>query len=75
MDPTFKKGTYAFVEFNTLLNNKEVGLFSLNNQILVRRFYDKKGKITLKADNKEIASIDVKNSDNFYIIGKILNTK
>lgn len=75
MEPTFKKGTYAFVELNSLLNNKEIGLFSLDNEILIRRFYDKKGKITLKADNKEITDINVTNTDNFYIIGKILNTK
>ncbi len=75
MEPHLKKGTYAFVEFNTLLNNKEVGLFSVDGNILIRRFYDKKGKIILKADNKEIADINVSNSDNFYIIGKILNIK
>lgn len=75
MEPTFKKGTYAFVELNSLLNNKEIGLFSLDNEILIRRFYDKKGKIVLKADNKEIADIDVKKTNNFYIIGKILNNK
>ena len=75
MEPKLKKGTYAFIEFNTLLNNKEVGLFSLDGSILIRRFFDKKGKITLKADNKEIADINVENSDNFYIIGKVLNIK
>ena len=75
MEPTLKKGTYAFVELNSLLNNKEIGLFSLDNEILIRRFYNKKGKIVLKADNKEISDIDVKKADNFYIIGKILNNK
>ena len=75
MEPKLKKGTYAFVEFNTLLNNKEVGLFSVDGNILIRRFYDKKGKIVLKADNKEKPEITVTNSDNFYIIGKILNIK
>ena len=75
MEPKLKKGTYAFVEFNTLLNNKEVGLFSIGNQVVIRRFYDKKGKITLKADNKEIEDIVVTDANNFYIIGKILNVK
>jgi len=75
MEPKLKKGTYAFVELNSLLNNKEVGLFSVNNEILIRRFYEKKGKIILKADNKEIQDIDATNLDNFYIIGKILNIK
>ena len=75
MEPSLKKGEYAYVELNSLLNNKEVGLFSLDNKILIRRFFDKKGKIVLKADNKEIADINVSNSNKFYIIGKILNIK
>ncbi len=75
MEPSLEKGSYAFVELNSLLDNKEIGLFNLNNKILIRRFYNKKGKITLKADNSEISNIDVKSSDNFYIIGKILNIK
>ena len=75
MEPSLKKGTYAFIEFNTLLDNKEIGLFSLDNEILIRKFYNRKGKIILKADNKEIADIDASSSKNFYIIGKVLNTK
>lgn len=75
MEPSLKKGTYAFVEFNSLLNNKDIGLFSLDNEIIIRRFYNKKNKIILKADNKEVADMDVTNSTSFYIIGKILNAK
>ena len=75
MEPTLKKGTYAFVEFNTLLNNKEIGLFSLDHEILIRKFYNKKGRIVLKADNKDVADIEVSRASNFYIIGKILNNK
>ncbi len=75
MEPTLKKGTYSFIELNSLLNNKEVGLFSIDNEIIIRRFINRKSKIILKADNKEIEDIDVTNSKNFYIIGKILNVK
>ncbi len=75
MEPTLKKGTYAYIEFNSLLNNKDIGLFSIDNKIIIRRFITKKGKIILKSDNTEIEDIDVTNSDNFYIIGKILNNK
>jgi SOS-response transcriptional repressor LexA len=38
----------------------------------MRKFYDKKGKITLKSDDPEIKDIQVNNNDSFYIIGKIL---
>ena len=73
MSPTFEKGSYVFVEFNSPLNTKDYGLFSYNGEVIVRRFYAKKDKITLKADNKETAEITVKNDDVFYIIGKILS--
>lgn len=73
MEPSFSKGSYLFVEFNPILNNKDIGVFSLNNKILIRRFYSKKGNIILKADNKDFEEIKVTASDNFFIIGKSLN--
>ena len=72
VEPTLEKNSYAFLEFNSLLNNKDIGLFNLNKKILIRRFYNKKGKITLKADNKEVEDIVVKPEDTFFIIGKFL---
>ena len=52
---------------------KDYGVFSLNGEILIRKFTSKKEKITLKADNKDFKDIAIKNSDDFYIIGKILS--
>ena len=75
MEPSLKKGTYAFVEFNSLLDSKEIGIFSVDGEILIRRFINRKGKLLLRADSKEIEDIDVTNSANFYIIGKVLNIK
>lgn len=75
MNKTFEKGTYAFIEFNTPLNSKDFGLFNYNDQVIIRRFYDKRGKITLKAENPSIKDIQVSNTDTFYIIGKVLTKK
>lgn len=75
MEPKLKKGEYAFIEFNSLLENKEVGLFSINKKILVRRFVIRRGKVVLKPDNKAVEEIEVKDSDEFYIVGKVLNCK
>ena len=72
MEPTFEKDSYVFVELNSALNSKDYGLFSYNNIIIIRRFYTKKGKIFLRPDNKNFDEIHVSDSDNFYIIGKIL---
>ena len=72
MDSIFKKGDYAFVEFNSPLNNKDIGLFSVNNEIVVRKFFCKKGKYTLKAENKAYKDVVITDPDEFFIIGKIL---
>lgn len=73
MEPTFKKDSYVFVEFNTPLNSKDYGVFSVNDEIIIRKFMAKKEKITLKADNKDYKDITIKNDDDFYIVGKILS--
>ncbi len=75
MNKSFEKGSYIFIEFNSPLNSKDYGLFNYNDQILIRRFYDKRGKITLKAENPECKDIQVSNTDSFYIIGKVLIKK
>lgn len=73
MDSTLKMGEYVFVEFNSPLDNKDIGLFSVNGEILIRKFFLKKGKYTLKAENKSYKDINIADSDEFFIIGKILN--
>ena len=34
MEPKYKKDEYIFIEFNSLLNNKDIGIFSFNGEIL-----------------------------------------
>ncbi len=75
MEPTFEKNSYVFVEFNTPLVSKDYGIFQLNNSIIIRKFFSRKGNISLKADNKNIEEIKVTEDDNFYIIGKIYKNK
>ncbi len=72
MADLLKKGEYVYIEFNTPLKNKDIGLFCLNNKTLIRRFFLKKGKFTLKAENKDVEDIVVSDSDEFFIIGKVL---
>ena len=43
-------------------------VFKLRNGL----FYAKKGKITLKPDNKKYEDITISENDTFYIIGKVL---
>ncbi len=75
MEPTFVKDSTVFVELNTPLISKDYGLFELNGSIIIRKFFSKKGKISLRADNKELEEIKVTSDDNFSIIGKVLKNK
>ena len=72
MNSSYKKDDYVFIELNSPLNNKDIGLFSVNGEIVIRKFFLKKGKYTLKADNKSYKDITIADSDDFYIIGKVL---
>ena len=73
MDPTFKKGTYAFLELNVPLKNKDIGLFKYNNEFLVRRFIIRKDYLVLRAENKKYDDIKLSEDDDFTIIGRIIN--
>lgn len=75
MEPTFQKNSYVFVEPNTPLVSKDYGIFELNGSIIIRKFLVKKGKISLKADNKEIEEYKILPEDKLYIIGKVYKNK
>ena len=73
MEDIIKKNEYVFVEFCPILSSKDIGLFSVNGEIFIRRFFDnKKGLITLKPANKAFDNLEIKDDMDFYIIGKIL---
>lgn len=71
MAPTIAKNSYVFVELNSPLSNKELGIFFYNDKVLIRKFATRNGKITLKAINSDIEDIKVGDNDTFYIIGKV----
>lgn len=74
MEPRLEKGTYAFVEFNTPLENKDIGLFELNGTLLIRRYVIRKDDLVLRADKKGIEDIILTEKDDYSIIGKIIGT-
>lgn len=71
MSPELKVDSYVFVELNSPLVNNDIGLFNINDDILIRKFTIKNGKITLKANNKTYSDIKIVDNDTFYIIGKV----
>lgn len=74
MEPKLPKDVYAFVELNTPLNNREIGVFEYDGQILIRRFIVRRDKLVLRADNKDIEEISIYDDDKFNIIGKVIGT-
>ena len=74
MDPKIKEGSYAFVEFNSPLNSRDIGLFFYNNKFLIRRFLIRKTGLLLNSLNPDFPDISLSEKDSFYIIGKIIGT-
>lgn len=75
MEPKIKNGSYAYIEFNTPLDNKDIGLFSYQNQLLIRRFIVRKDGVVLRAENRaDIPDLCLDPKENFYIIGKVVGT-
>lgn len=71
MSPTIKGNSYVFVEMNAPIKNKEIGLFKLNDDFIIRKLFYKKDNFILKALDKNIKDITISNDDDFQIIGKI----
>ena len=74
MAPRLEEGVYAFIEFNTPLEFKDIGLFEYDGKVLIRRYIIRKDAIVLRADNKEFADITLTSNSKYNIIGKVLGT-
>lgn len=74
MEPKLEEGVYAFVEFNTPLENKDIGVIEYGGKILIRRYIIRKGSLVLRADNKEYPDILINDESKYNIIGKVIGT-
>ena len=74
MAPRLEKGIYAFIEFNTPLENKDIGLIEFNGKIMIRRYVVRKDDLVFRADNKEFPDIIISEKDTYNIIGKVIGT-
>lgn len=72
MQPKLEKDSYAFLELNAPLSNREFGLFKYNGKILVRRFIIRQDKLILRAENKNYPEICLSENDDFTIIGRVI---
>ena len=74
MSPKMKIGSFAYIEMNTPLNNKDIGLFEVEGKLIFRKFIIRKKDLVLRADKDNIEDIILTKDSNFYIIGKVLGT-
>ncbi len=74
MEPKLKKDSYVYIEFNTPLDNRDIGLFSYKNQLLLRRFIVRKDGVVLRAEDKAVEDICLNPKEDFYIVGKVVGT-
>lgn len=72
MEPKIKKGAYIFIELNTPLNSRDIGIIELGGKLIVRRFIVRQDKLILRPDNKDFEEIYFSEYDKFNIIGKIV---
>ncbi len=74
MNSKLKMGSYAYIEMNAPLNNKDIGLFEYEGKLIFRKFIIRRNDLVLRADKDGIEDIVVTKDSDFYIIGKVLGT-
>lgn len=74
MEPKLKKDSYAYIEFNTPLDNKDIGLFSYNGKLLIRKFIIRKDGLVLRPEDRSFEDICLDKKANFYIVGKVVGS-
>lgn len=75
MEPKISKDSYAYVEFNSPLDNKDIGLFFYKNQFYIRRLIIRRDGLALRSENRvDIPDICLDPKDEFYIVGKVVGT-
>lgn len=71
-EPKIKKNSYAFLELNKALSNRDFGLFKYNNELIIRRFIIRQDKLVLRPENKNYDEINLSENDEFTIIGRVI---
>ncbi|MGL4989487.1 MAG: S24 family peptidase, partial [Cetobacterium sp.] len=74
MAPTILDGSIVFLEPNSIVSNGDIGLFSLNETIMIKRFFEKEDLIFLYSDSNPYNPIIIKNNDLYKCFGKIIKT-
>ena len=73
MAPTFNDGSIIIFDPSIeRLKNKEIGIFKVNDEVYLKRFYSQDSQVILTSDNIYYEPIFIRKSDNFMICGKYI---
>lgn len=72
MEPEFEDGQIAWVLKQDIIENGEIGIFSLNGEAYIKKLQDNKNGIFLISLNEKYPPIPVKEHDRFDILGKVV---
>lgn len=72
MEPKLKKDSYAFLEINSPLNHRDIGIIKYNGETLVRRFIIRRDTLILRPENKNYPEIFLSENDDFTIVGRVV---
>lgn len=72
MEHTIPNNSTVIIHMNCEVLNEEVGVFILNNNLLIKRFIQINGCKMLLSDNGTFYPIVIAEKDSFFVIGKVV---
>lgn len=74
MTPTILNDSIIIVKPDSEINSGDIGIFSLDENILIRRFFEKGETTLLFSDKNPYETIIIEKNDTFKFLGKVLKT-
>lgn len=74
MENTIEDKSIVFIKKESEIQNKKIGAFIVNNQAYLKRYFEDEYGIFLRSDNREYRDIEIKESDDFIVVGKYIGS-
>lgn len=72
MEPGIPDGAIVWVRKTLELQSGAVGVFMVNDSAVCKRFYSGGGNIRLESDNPAYGPVELKEGDNFKLVGEVV---
>ena len=74
MENTIEDKSIVFIKKDTEIQNNKIGAFIVNNNAYLKRYFEDEHGIFLRSDNREYRDIEIKESDDFIVVGKYIGS-